>query len=519
MKKHTFIIFFFYSLYCSISNAQIKEAVFAGTGIVKTIEIEVSGSPSWQKIIPLKKDGLLFFVKKDVTKAIIAKFDIDLNKIWEKEILLDVEDKPTSYFLDNEKISFLFRESRGMYYQLYTFSLNDGTFENKGFELREFFQDQGFVDYKDQILLAGNNQTGGSFFNYSFNNDEGTLISADQNGRVQLQEINLNKHKQIVSLWSVKELGYSNEKKKKGEFIKNAYVVYATYDLSGKLIHKSPIQSNAGNFPLTAKMIEIDSVTKIVSGVYQSNKGLKGIYVSKLEHEKTILTKFYDYKKIIGPTGFPDEQKLSKSAAYNFLAAQMITSKKQIQIGGCFYQSSLKLTANNSPDFVGFDIYGSNNFSKKPSKQLNLAYNFQNGFFATFDLDGNLLKNHNVELKQISSSLDEPLATNQANSIAICEKGKLSIYKPLQFTDPLIFSLSKENGDLNTTQYIAKYRNVRNWYDNFFIADGSRIKFEVAKELSVSKEKPSRKKKGQSQQIATNVKKIIYLSKVLSAGY
>ena len=66
-------------------------------------------------------------------------------------------------------------------------------------------------------------------------------------------------------------------------------------------------------------------------------------------------------------------------------------------------------------------------------------------------------------------------------------------------------------------QFIAKYRNVKNWYENYFIADGSRIKFEVIKEMSAPKEKPSRRKKRQRQIPETNIKKIVYLSKILNS--
>ena len=34
----------------------------AQIGVQQTIEIEVSGRPTWQKIIPLGKNGLIFFM-------------------------------------------------------------------------------------------------------------------------------------------------------------------------------------------------------------------------------------------------------------------------------------------------------------------------------------------------------------------------------------------------------------------------------------------------------------------------
>jgi hypothetical protein len=64
--------------------------------VLKTIEFEINGRPTWQQLIPLGKDGLILFAKKDITKAIIVKFDTDLKKVWESEIFLDVEKKPSS---------------------------------------------------------------------------------------------------------------------------------------------------------------------------------------------------------------------------------------------------------------------------------------------------------------------------------------------------------------------------------------------------------------------------------------
>ncbi len=55
---------------------------------------------------------------------------------------------------------------------------------------------------------------------------------------------------------------------------------------SEKLVSKNAIQSNAGNFPLTAQLTAIDSFTNVITGVYQSNNGVKGIYFSKIEREK-----------------------------------------------------------------------------------------------------------------------------------------------------------------------------------------------------------------------------------------
>lgn len=514
MNKYIFLCFIF-------ASACLKAQNYPASGVLKTVEIEVSGNPTWQKIIPLGSEGLLLFVKKDVTKAIIIKFDTELKKLWETEVLLDVERKPTAYFLDNQKITFLFSENQGMYYQLFSFDLKDGKTENNGFELREYFQDQSYVNFKSRILVAGMNENGGAFYDFDFKTNEGQFLSAELNGKVQLQQIKYNQKTNLIeTLWAIKEPGYTNEKKKKGEFIKNAYVVFAKYDTLGKLISKNAIQSNAGNFPLTAQLTVIDSLTNVVTGVYQSNNGVKGIYFSKIEREKTILTKFYDYRKLlVGTESLSDEQLKKLSSTFSFLPTQTVFSENQIFFGGSFYQPSFQVVSVNNPDYVGYDINSYNSMQRAKTKQVLSGYNYSNGFSASFDLSGNLLKQQRVEIKQTSSDLDEVLAINQQNAVAICVKGNLIVSKPKSVTAPNIYKLAIENDDPKNSQYIAKYRSVRNWYENYFIADGSRVKFEVIKEMSAPKEKPSRRKKGQRQIPETNVKKIIYLSKVLNSSF
>jgi hypothetical protein len=213
MKKYFFFLIFIAS---NSLIAQKQNVNFPDLGVLKTVEIEVSGNPTWQKVILLGQEGLLFFVKKDITKALIIKFDTDLNKVWEKEFFLDVERNPTSYYLDNHQVTFLFSENQGMYYQLFSFDLKDGKEENRGFEIRDFFQDQSFVAFKDRILIAGINEKGGVFYDFDFKSNEGEFSATDLSGKAQVQFVQYNSQTHLIEmLWSIKEQGYSNEKKKK----------------------------------------------------------------------------------------------------------------------------------------------------------------------------------------------------------------------------------------------------------------------------------------------------------------
>ena len=344
MKKAFIIIFL---LSCVKVSAQV----------LKTVEYEINGRPTWQQLIPLGKDGIILFAKKDITKAVAVKFDADLKKVWESEIFLDVEKKPSSYTIDKDHITFMFSETKGMYYQVCSISLKDGKFNNNGFELREFFQDQDYVFFKNRILMAGVNEKGATFYNYNFDADLGEFITAELIGKAQVQYFNYEASKNIIeSLWAIKESAYANEKKKKGEFIKDAYVVYAKYDTTGKLIIKNTIASNAGNFPLTATLTEISPTTKFISGTYQSNSGAKGMYISKVEDGKTTTTKFYDYRQLL--KGIPPiDDATVKKIIDNFvlLPVKPVFGHNTLTIGGTFFQANFQTVTTSTPYYNGYD--------------------------------------------------------------------------------------------------------------------------------------------------------------------
>lgn len=502
---------------------QLLTAQIFNNGVIKTLEIEITGRPTWQKIIPLGKEGLLLLVKKDITKAVIYKFDTDLKKLWESEIFLDAENQPTSYSVNNQTVSFVFSENQGMYYQVFNINLSNGKFENNGFELKEYFQDQNFVFLNQRILMAGLNEKGASFYNFDFKEDNGNFISANIDGKTQIQYLKLNSPKNIIeTLWSVKVAGFSNEKKKKGEFIKDAFVVFAQYDTTGKLLLKTAIPSSAGNFPLTATLTHINSTTNIITGTYQSNSGTKGVFFSKIEDNKTTVTKFYDYKLLLTGNPVIEEEVFKKMLkTFTFNQSNVVLDNNILTVGGSFYQAKYELLSSSNPYYNSYNPNFSNvgstqnyNYANAKSKQIFKGYNSLNGFVANFDLEGNLLLQTKVEMNQISSQLDETIAISETKSVAVCVKGNVFIGNYLGFSNKKIAKLSDETADLKNAQFIASYQGVRNWYGNYFIADGSRIKFEAIKEMEAPKNKPSKRKKGQQTLPQTNIKKIIYLSKI-----
>lgn len=491
--------------------------------ILKTTEYEISGRPTWQQIIPLGDKGVILFAKKDVTKAVIVKFDAELNKTWESEIFLDAEKKPAAFTVDNEHITFMFSETQGMYYQVFSIDLKDGKFDNKGFELREFFQDQDYVFFKDRILMAGVNEKGAAFYKFDFNEDLGHFVQAEITGKAQVQYFTYDAARNTIeSLWAIKEAGYTNEKKKKGEFIKDAYVVYASYDTTGKLIIKNTIASNAGNFPLTATLTEISPAIKFISGTYQSNSGAKGIYVSKLEEGKTTYTRFYDYRRLLKGIPAIDDATVKKIADnFVLLTTKPVYGNNTLTLGGTFFQANFQTLTTSTPYYGGYDPYPAygrygtyNNYPRTQSRQVFKGYNFLNGFVANFDIDGNLISQIRVDMNLISPQMEENLAVSENKSTAVCTKGSLSISNLAEFARPDTYKLSNETVDVKNAQFVAGYHGVRNWYGNYFLADGSRIKFEAVKDLDLPKEQSEKHKKRQQSLPQTNIRKIIYLSKV-----
>ena len=76
---------------------------FANAQLINNVQLEVVGKPSWQQTISLGDKGVLLFVKTDMTRARIYRFDENLKQQWATDVFLDVERKSTSYFIDKEK--------------------------------------------------------------------------------------------------------------------------------------------------------------------------------------------------------------------------------------------------------------------------------------------------------------------------------------------------------------------------------------------------------------------------------
>jgi hypothetical protein len=494
------------------------------------IEIEVVGKPSWQLLIPMGTNGLLFFIKTDQTKAKVFKFDKDLAKTWEKDLFLDVERAPTAYTFDPETATFLFRETSGMYYQLFSFNLKTGEFDAKGFELREYFQDQDYVFLKDRLLMAGANEKGAAFYEYKFEEEKGQMLDAGIPGKVQVQEFQMSPDgNSIAALWAVKVPGYSNEKKKKGEYIKDAFISAASYDLSGKLLGQTELKQERGAFAVSARSIILNG-ERYISGLYQNNSGDKGLYLKNLVQNSTMKT--YSFVDLLKNTdkGLNPKEISDLLSSYQFLMNEPIKGNDGILIGGVFYMPQYRTVTEQvyDPNAGMYDPYGRRNNglgrsnTRSQSKTVFAGIHYPLGLVLGLDENAEILRKNRIDINILGSEVKPTLSYNAAGSVAYCIKGNLAAQNYNIGSKPIVYKLSNDNSEnnLKTAQFIPQYSEVRYWYENYFIADGQKNKMEVvqlenAEELN-KETKTSRKKKRQGIPAYTQTRKIIYLTKIAS---
>ncbi|MGR3809181.1 hypothetical protein [Jiulongibacter sp. NS-SX5] len=507
----------------------------------KNVEIEVVGKPTWQMMIPLQEDGLLFLVRSDVTKAMVYKFDKDLNKLWEKEVFLDAEDPPKAYTIADDHISVMFSETSGMYYQVFEFDLSTGEIDQDGFELREFFVDQDYVFLGDKVLMAGSNEKGAAFFNHNFTTEIGQLKEQSEiAGKVSVNLFEyLPESNVIESLWSVKTTGYANEKKKKGEFVKDAFIVHALLDTAGNVLSKTSIKQKAGNFPIDAQLVRIGNGQKLIMGQYQSNSGDKGIYTFDLNGSNQLKT--YSFSSLLrGRQALSIEDMKALMSSYHLMSNKPVYGDGKVYFGGSFIKAQFQTVTENDPNYR-YDPYGSmygrsrynsyynNQRSRTTTRQVFRGYHYPVGFVLEFTENGDLITSNRIDINNVSYQVEPSLAYNESGAVAYCLKGNLAANNFAIGNKPILYKLSEEqrtNLSPANISAIPSYNGVKYWYDNYFIAEGSRSKVEaVTINDEILKEAQKKKKKGlfgrkkdSTPPSYAQVRKIIYLTKIASGS-
>jgi hypothetical protein len=494
--------------------------------IISNIELEIVGRPTWQILTPIQDKGLIFFIKTDQTQAKIFYFDSVLKKTWEKELFLDVERAPTAYTINSTHITFLFRETSGMYYQLFIFDLYTGNYKTKGFEVREFFDDQDYVFLGDKILMAGANETGAAFYEYTFDTEIGRLLSTDLKGKVKLQEMVFNHScNQIDALWSVKTVGYSNEKKKKGEFIKDVSLNWVKYDTNATALNTKIINQKSGNFPMTGQKIYNSSQElEAISGTYQNSTGDKGLFLSIYNpSQQSFNTKYHSFGKLLSgqPEFQPqDLQKIIRD--FTFMVHPPLNTSEAFKLGGVFFKTEFRTYSEqiydpytNDPFNRNNSVFGRSN-TRTQSKTVFAGYNFLSGVMAEIDKEGNLINQNRLDLNQLSPQLKQAMGFNTFGSVAYCIKGNLAAKNFNIGNKPIIYKLSDEVPTPKNQTFLPYYNEVRHWHDEYFIADGSKSKVEVMQIQNVEAQKSTKKRKKKNAPVYTQIRKTIYLTKIAS---
>ena len=507
----------------------------AFTQLQKNVEVEVVGRPSWQMMIPLDEAGLFFLVKTDLTKMSVFRFDKNLEKLWEKEVFLDAEAPPKAYTVSENQISLMFSETSGMYYQIFEFDLSTGKVDQDGFELREFFVDQDYIFLDDKVVMAGNNEKGAAYFIQNLKEDLGNLKEQPEiTGKVQVNLFEyVPERKQIESIWSVKTPGYTNEKKKKGEFVKDAFVVYAELDTAGRIASKTLIRQTGGKFPLNGQLLRMSNGKKVILGSYQSNSGDKGIYFYDLSVGGQMKT--YSYTALFkGQNMLSVKDMEALLSSYQFLSNKPLEGDDKIIFGGVFvkpqYQSVTEQDPNYNPYGYGYPYGGYNRYgfsgsrSRTTTRQVFRGFHYPVGFVVELETNGELIVSNRIDINNLSGQIEPALAYNEKGAVSYCLKGDLSTNNFNIGTRPMLFKLSEDDRkSMANSSAIPSYSSVKFWYDNYFIAEGSRSKIEA---ISVNdnmgdKKQPERRglfgrKKNKTPATYAQVRKIIYLTKVAS---
>lgn len=425
--------------------------------VLNSTTIEVVGSPTWYRTISLDKKGVVIIIKEDQTRFKIVRLDASLKKLWEQDLFLDTERPPAAFCVHEERLALVFSETSGMYYQLLDFNLQDGVYIRRGFEVREFFQDKGLVMFDDKAVLLGTTEKGIAYFVYDFKSDQGELINTEYQGSLSIEESSLSDDETIKLLVNEKTIGYSNLKKKRGEYTKSSKMVVVNLDANGKVISKLEVVPNAGKFPVSGSWSDDKN---LLGGIYQDANGEKGFYFSFLKSQENKPVFFRTFSELIGESlNTKDKDKYLKQVKFHTFSPK--TTNGKIHIGGIFYLPKYEESFNRN--------------NRGASSRFFKGYEFSTAYIFTLDESGNLWSENATAVNQ--SSINIPIAINSAGAVAYLSKGSLSVKNFEIGTKPIVYQLSDDRSA--NSPHVAAYYQVNHWYDNVFLAVGAQSKVEA----------------------------------------
>ena len=470
MKNLFFSILFILSLKAAYSQ------------VLNNTTTEVVGSPTWSNTVSLGKDGLVLILKEDQTRFKVLRYDRSLNKLWEQNLFMDTEKSPASSRVYHNRLALLFSETSGMFYQILDFDLNTGEYKTNGFELREFFQDSGLLIIGRKSYLVGINEKGIGYYVYDAESEEGKLVQTELAGTYVVEEVDSTDDGNISVLAVEKTMGYSNEAKKKGEYIKSTAVISVVLDTAGVVKSKKTVSQNQGKFPLSASS---DRSKKAVSGIYQDSDGNQGLYLSFIHQDQNVPVFYQSFASLFPGVSAKNLKRLLAENKFYLLPVK--ENQNGIYLGGIFYSPKYKTKSSDS----GYDPVTGRR--QTVSESVFSGIEFSRAYLFNLDWAGNLQATHPIDVNLLSKDLNVPFTYNDAGAVAYLSNGSLLVKNFEISNKPIVYKLTDDQQ--GKSPYIAAYNRAIHWYDNVFLALGSQNKVEAFQMEDDKNAKPSKKKK------------------------
>lgn len=442
--------------------------------VLHSAKVEVVGKPTWYEVVSLENEGVILVLKEDQTKFKILKLDSNLTKRWEQDFFLDTDKRPSAISKTEDRLILLFAETSGMFYQLLDFDVSTGEFKRYGFEVLDFFQEQQVFINGSKIILVGSNSSGLAYFIYDLETELGKLVETKLKGKITVEHAELTSDGHVELLASVQTLGYANESKKKGAYIKTSEIFFGKIDFLGNILETQVVEQEGGKFPMTARL---GLSHRNISGVYQATDGSKGLYFatfSKLRNKPTLSIPFTE----IFQGG--DYKRLYKE--FYFFSAAPVKSND-------FIYSVVFMFSNDTR---------SGNSSDKTLRQTAVV--------ASNGIGKNV---YSVVLTEAFSERLPTLAVSPQGNVAYISNGKLLVKNLEAKNMPLAYKLSDEEKNYSEPQY----RQVIHWYSNLFLGIGTQSKEEVTK-LNFNEKASKAKKKKKRMETFTQTRKTYFVTAI-----
>lgn len=420
--------------------------------ILHSAQLEIIGSPGWYKVVNLQDKGAVMILKEDQTRFKIVRYDAHLQKRWDQELFLDTEAGPASLQVYGDRLALLFSESSGMYYQWIDFDLNTGEYLRKGFEVKEFFQDGGIAVWGERWVMIGTDKAGLALYVYYPKEDRTAYLSGVLPGQYEIQEVVGGKQLRVVAI--AKTLGYANEKKKRGEYVKSAHLVVVKLDSSGRVMEERSVIAAGGKFPVQGYVVGEEEAY----GIYQQPDGSKGMYLSALSQEKNTPYLYRSFDELLEMEG---KTKYLKTANYRLLSPA--TGEDKRYVGGVFYTPKWEKNGVDSKS----------------------EWEYSQAQILVVNQEREIEEVQRVNLSQTAGQGGAPLSINDAGVLAYVMNGKLLLRNFQIGTKPLAYALSEDK----VSPFVAGYRQVMHWYGNVFLGIGTQSKTEAQHRSGTKKKK------------------------------